>query len=181
MKKLNEPYSNCKNEYSFIGSLKDTTNESPYPYFQSEYYILCRYRKDLEICGYAENFNTIFQYYFTNKIYFYEKLFNLTDNCWIYNASLLEQVDSEFRAKGEISVCQELCQGEWNSISYLVTSHTRVTNFSYPIVHIYYEEFTYTLISEQPKITVDNLWGNIGGLLGNVIDNHFFQSSLQFL
>ena len=166
-KKLPAPYSDCQKDYSFESKPNDIVNSSPYPYFQSECYLLCHYKKELEICGYSKEFNENMSYYFTNVLYFYENFYDpLINNCTSMNASLIGQVNAVFEEKGQNQVCHDMCPIQCEAFTYRISTYTQWTGRDCAIVNIYYEELSYVSITELPKATSDNLWGNIGGLLG---------------
>jgi len=122
----------------------------------------------MKICNKSEEFGTNFQYYFTNQNQYYYKFFNIEEyNCLQKNESLISSVDSRFASIGANKICEEQCPMECDSISYSLTIQSNYLNLSgNSHVNIYYPDFYYTSITEQPKMTFDNLIGNLGGLLG---------------
>ena len=165
-KKLPAPYSDCQKEFSFESKPNDIVNSSPYPYFQSECYLLCHYKKELETCGYSKEFKENMSYYFTNRLYFYQDFYYpLINNCTSMNASLIDQVNALFEEKGQNKVCHDMCPIQCEAFTYKISTYTQWTGRDCAIVNIYYEELSYTSIREYPKITAYKLLGNIGGLL----------------
>lgn len=162
--KLDSPFSNCKKGYLFDLGPLDAFNKTFYPYFQSDCFYLCKIQKRMEICNRTREFILNKKYYFTNTIYFYEDFYYPElDNC---DSSLINSIENDFLRLGENKICEELCPGECNSISYSITAYSNFLNRSYSRIHIYYEDFWHTLITEQPKTNSDSLFGTIGGLLG---------------
>ena len=68
--------------------------------------------------------------------------------------------------EGIRKVCSDICPIECNSISYSITPYSRPWQYNLIGVSIYYENFYYTSNTEIPKISSDNLFANIGGILG---------------
>jgi len=122
----------------------------------------------MKICNKSEEFDTNFQYYFTNQNQYYYKFYNIEEyNCLQKNKSLIASVDSRFASIGENKICEEQCPMECDSISYSLTIQSNYLDLGgYSYVYIYYPDFYYTSITEQSKTTFDNLIGNLGGLLG---------------
>lgn len=42
------------------------------------------------------------------------------------------------------------------------------------MVRVYFEDFHYTAVTEQPKITAESFFGNIGGMLGLFLGTSLF-------
>jgi len=165
--KLSSPYSDCKKEYVFEPTTLDLLNKTSYPYFQSECFKLCKQKEYMKICNKSKEFDSNFQYYFTNKNQYYEFYNVELDNCLEKNASLISSVDSNFQSIGANKICEKECPMECDSISYSLTLQSNYLNSEgYSYVNIYYPDFYYTSITEQPKTTRDELVSNIGGLLG---------------
>lgn len=160
--RLAYPHSNCKKDYTFVLGPYDHDNRTSYPYIQTECYRLCKYRKILEACNRSEVFSSYEKYYFTNRVYFYE-LFE-RDECKDERSAAVEE---EFNEIGENKICEKTCPAECESVSYMISSFS---NFYpkgyYSKIFIYYDDFHYTLMEEQAKVTAENLFGSIGGVLG---------------
>ncbi len=122
----------------------------------------------MEICNKSEEFDSNFQYCFTNKYQFEYNFYNPEyNNCLKKNMSLISSVDSKFESIGANKICEKQCPMECDSISYSLSVHTNSINLNgNSRVYIYYHDFYYTSITEQPKTTFDQLISNIGGLLG---------------
>ncbi len=164
--KLSEPFSNCRKEYVFEPKPLDILNQTSYPYFQSECFYLCQVQQEMEICNQTTEFNSNFQFYFTNKGLFF-KFYNLeTKYCYQKDPSLLDSVTAKFQNLGANTICEKQCPIECDSISYSLDKNANFINRSYSQVNIYYEDFFYTSITEEPKTSFDSLIGTIGGLLG---------------
>jgi len=122
----------------------------------------------MKICNKSEEYDSNFHYYFTNQNQYYDKFFNIEyDNCWQKNKSLISSVDSKFESIGANKICEKQCPMECDSISYSLTiqgNYLFLDGLSH--VYIYFPDFYYTSITEQPKTTFDQLISNIGGLLG---------------
>jgi len=164
--KLSEPYSNCKKEYIFEPKPLDILNQNSYSYYQSECFYLCQVQHEMEICNQTTEFNSNFQFYFTNKGFFF-KFYNQQQKlCYQKDPSLLDSVTAKFQNLGANTICEKQCPIECDSISYSLDKNANFINRSYSQVNIYYEDFFYTSITEEPKTSFDSLIGTIGGLLG---------------
>ncbi len=162
--KLSSPYSDCKNEYVFEPKPLDLLNETSYPYFQSECHFLCEHREQMKICNKIEEFDSNFQYFFTNIDHYYK--FLIFDSCW-RNKSLTDSVESKFNSIGANTICEKQCPLKCDTVSYSLTVNNNYRQLQNSImVNIYYPDFYYTSITEQPKMTFDDLISNFGGLLG---------------
>ena len=164
--KLSSPYSNCKKEYVFEQKPLDILNQTSYPYFQSECFLLCKYEQRMEICNRTAEFNSFFQYYFTNRHQFWNFYYKEYDVCHKKDPSLIYSIDDKFVLLGSNTICEKQCPIECDAMSYSISSLSNSLYTDYSIVNIYYEDFYYTSITEEPKTTFDNLIGTIGGLLG---------------
>jgi len=165
--KLSSPHSDCKKEYVFEPKPLDILNQTSFPYFQSECFLLCRMQQNMDICNKTAEFRRNFQYYFTNQshfwVFFYNKVYN---DCYKTNPSLLNSIAAKFFSLGANTICDKQCPIECNSVSYTLSTVSNALNTPYSLVNIYYEDFFYTLIKEDPKTSFDSLIGTIGGLLG---------------
>jgi len=165
--KLGSPHSDCKKEYVFEPKPLDIINQTSFPYFQSECFFLCQMQEEMEICNKTVEFDLNFQYYFTNKSHFWYLFYNEEYNdCLKKNPSLLNSIDAKFGSLGANTICDKQCPIECNSVSYSLSALSNALNTPYSLVNIYYEDFFYALIKEDPKTSFDTLVGTIGGLLG---------------
>ena len=86
------------------------------------------------------------------------------------NESLVGEVDYLFKKKGKNELCNEDCSIECNSFTLSMTVNDVFSQSLFEqnksIIYIFYEDFYYTSITEQPKISSDSLVGTVGGLLG---------------
>jgi len=139
--KLSSPYNNCKKDYIFEPKPLDILNQTSYPYFQSECFLLCKYEMRMEIC--KAEFNSYFQYYFTNRGHFWDVFLKYSDDCTQKDPSLISSINAKFDSLGANTICEKKCPIACDSMSYSISS-----------------------IIEQPKMTFDSLIGTIGGLLG---------------
>ncbi len=166
--RLSSPFSNCKREYIFKPKPFDKKIEKSYPYYQTLCFDLCKMQEMMRICNKSAEFDTNFQYYFTNTEYFIKEFFNKeTDKCNQIDPSLLKSIGDKFIADGERTLCEIICpqQCDFETYSYSFSNYyTPVFNFSR--VFISFDNFQLTSITEQPKTTRENLIGNIGGLFG---------------
>lgn len=177
--KLPYPYSNCKSAYYFNSfSSIDIINKTVQPYHQSDCFYLCRKRKIANACGFLDEFEESFQYYFTNIGRFTTVVTSNEAACKsdpLKNASkiLMEKLEEEFLEKGDIEMCGNECPVECHTVSYDITSYNNfvpdmvskygVDNIA--IVKIYYEDFYSTRINEIPKINGNQYFANIGGIV----------------
>jgi len=164
--KLSSPHSDCKKEYVFEPKPLDILNQRSFPYFQSECYLLCQYEQQMEICNRSAEFDLNFQYYFTNQSHFWDFHFKNHDECNQKNATLIDSINDKFVSLGANTICDKQCPIECNSVSYTLSTVSNALNTPYSLVNIYYEDFFYTLIKEDPKTSFESLIGTIGGLMG---------------
>jgi hypothetical protein len=165
--KLSAPYSNCKKEYIFEPKPLDILNQTSFPYFQSDCFFLCEYQHQMEVCNRTAEFNSNFQYYFTNKNHFFRSFYSVVFNeCNQKNPSLVNSIFEKFDSIGANTICDKQCPIECDSISYSISMNSFLNNQNYSRINIYYEDFFYTAITEEPKASIDSLIGTIGGLLG---------------
>jgi len=165
--KLSSPFSNCQMGYSFKPDKNDIKNQTYFPYFQSQCFVLCRFQKEMEICNRTEAFSTNFRYFFTNKYHFHYNFYNPEkENCTKQNLELINSIEREFDTVGQNKICEKMCPIECNSVSYSITPYINALATDYSLINVYYEDFYYTKISESEKTSFDSLVGTIGGLLG---------------
>jgi len=181
--KLSSPYSDCKKEYVFEPKPLDLLKETSYPYVQSECHNLCQHREYMKICNKSEEFDSNFQYYFTNRDhYYYEFFYTEYNSCRDKNESLVISVIKKFRYIGANTICEKQCPLKCDTLSYSLTIMSNYNNLKeensiknnyiyielddFIEVNIYYPDFYYTSITEQLKMTFDDLISNFGGLLG---------------
>ena len=82
-----------------------------------------------------------------------------------------------FFIKDSNALCKPLCPSECNSINYPVqisakirtTVSGKAMRSGYTKVRIYNDNFEYTLIEQLGKISIENLIGNVGGVLGLLV------------
>ena len=82
---------------------------------------------------------------------------------------------------GHNKFCEDICPNECNQISYTVTSYYAINYQSHAMVNIYYEDFTFTEISQIPKITSDSLFAMFGNIFGKIICSWFYSQIYSFL
>ena len=179
--KLSSPYSYCKADYSFKLGADDNFNRTLYPYFQLECFNLCDFQKFFEAINKSEEYFKNFQYYFTN----YNK-WNMTTFRSYLNYSYLYRdafgkVTNLTKLLGHNKFCEDICPNECNQISYTVTSYYAINYQSHAMVNIYYEDFTFTEISQIPKITSDSLFAMFGNIFGKIICSWFYSQIYSFL
>ncbi len=162
--KLSSPYNNCKKDYIFEPKPLDILNQTSYPYFQSECFLLCKYEMRMEIC--KAEFNSYFQYYFTNRGHFWDVFRKHSDDCIQKDPWLISSIQAKFDSLGANTICEKKCPIACDSMSYSISTFINSVKADHALVYIYYEDFFYTSIIEQPKMTFDSLIGTIGGLLG---------------
>jgi hypothetical protein len=164
--KLGKPHSNCKKEYVFEPKPLDILNLTSYPYFQSECFYLCQVQQEMEICNQTTEFNSNFQFYFTNKGFFF-KFYNQQHRlCYQKDPSLLDSVTAKFQNLGANTICERQCPIECDSVSFSLKVVTNYIDQNFSRINIYYEDFFYTSITEEPKTSFDSFIGTIGGLSG---------------
>lgn len=165
--KLSDPYSQCQRDYSFstIGEY-DKLNASNVPYFQSNCFITCRMFKEMEFCNKSQKFEEIFQYYYTNNVYFHSIYEDVKWECWSENRDLANDFDKNFEKKGVNEICKDLCPIECNSVEYDVSSFFIKSGLNRTVMNVYYKDLNYKLITEIPKTNLDSMIGTVGGLLG---------------
>ena len=169
--RLHKPYSNCIKELVFP-DLGHNTSISRYrnkfPYHQTNCFELCKLEYIFERCDQLEAFQNISRFFYTDFTYFNGIYNDLISKC---NDSLKIQLDvnSYFRNKGVAIVCGEMCPIECDSVEYSVKSFYLSFPYHYrtkSAVRIYYETFDYTSTTQIPKLRSDDLFGNVGGILG---------------
>ena len=83
---------------------------------------------------------------------------------------MTNEITNRFESEGINQICKDICPPEFNSITYSLTfteTHSQsLFNKNQTELNVYYDDFYYTSITEQAKISLDSLVGNIGGLLG---------------
>jgi len=164
VKKLSYPYNDCQSEYSF--QPLDMVNSSFYfPYFKADCLNLCKYQAILESCNKSQDYIDIYRYYFTNNQYFFAKLNSLSGGC-LKNYSSAIDITTKTPLALKLLRCLNNCPDECNSVLYTTAYIYNGNTLGYTTVNIYYEDFSYILNSETPKITFYNLLGSIGGLFG---------------
>lgn len=163
--RLGPPYSNCKSEYTFESKPFDQTNQTKFQYFQSDCFSLCEVKKRADILNISSNFTENMQYFFTNQTHY-----NLLTD-FIYgnetNVKLCADFFAKFLKKGINHECAKMCPLECNSVTYSITINNIKSPYqNFAGFHIYYDSFFYTRIIEVPQMTIENLLGNVGGILG---------------
>ena len=63
-------------------------------------------------------------------------------------------------------VCEKYCPLECDSVSYTLLENSFRLNDSLTGFNVYFRSLQYTLITQDPKMTIFDLFSNIGGLLG---------------
>ena len=161
--KLSKPFSNCKIQLEFEPGRYAATNQTTFPYFQSQCFTTCRQKEIAKACNMTRDYLEKSQYYYTNYNYYSDYYDDLFNNC---SFLITQSVINRFLEEGENSICN--CPDQCNSVKYLVSSfylNTYSPNRESKI-NIFYEEFEYKLITQIPKINSDSLFGSIGGILG---------------
>ena len=145
---------------------KDIIKDRTFPYFQSDCFALCERQKYFEVCNKTELFLENLQYYFTNNNYFNSNLSMFT----ICDFNIWYGILNKFQKEGPNEICEDQCPIECNTISYDINVIASYNPNDYKNnvskVDIYYDDFSYTSITDQQKITSDSLFGAVGGLLG---------------
>ena len=182
--KLSQPYSDCKADISYQNvefTDIDIIDQKLFPYFQNDCFELCKIEKQFEICNKSEIFNINKRYYHTNYMYFIHEIIPEIKKC---DRRILKKVHERFRIQGVYEVCKDECPAECNSNSYSMTISDSFKQLyldqNKSEVFIYYEDFYYTLITEQAKISLDSSIGTIGGLVGLFLGASFL-STVEFL
>jgi len=166
--KLSLPYGDCKREYIFKPKLFDKIIKKSYPYFHSQCHFSCRYQEEMKICNKSAEFDAYFQYYYTNQEFFFSEFYyKEIYNCRQKNPSLLDSINLKFAALGADTICEKQCPRQCEVVSYSHTfSNYYVPYINYTRINIFFQEFYFTSITEEPKTTSSSLIGNIGGLFG---------------
>jgi len=163
VKKLSYPYNECQSEYSF--QPVDMENSLYFSYFKSDCLNLCKYQAIFESCNKSQDYFDIYRYYFTNSNYFFAKLNSVFGGC-LKNYSSVIDITIKTPHVLELLRCQNNCPDECNYVLYTTAYVYNGNTPGYTTVNINYEDFSYILNSETPKITFYNLIGSIGGLFG---------------
>ena len=166
--RLPAPYSDCRTNETFYSKSKNETRLEK-AYYQSECHRFCLYQLIAEKCNMSHEFSKF-------SVYFYYKLhsdFVPTFNKTIRKAcdpSKVKEAENEYKDKGANKACHNLCPVECNGFSLLISSfYFKLPNDaapSYSELEIFYESFDYTVISQIPKTSWDEVLGTIGGLVG---------------
>ena len=185
--KLEKPYNECKsnllnpNDYdSFIYKYMASSSSSN-RYNQNDCYDLCQAKYIIDNCNKLMNLSYTWLLKSTNDTKFLECLNNKQE---------------EFFDKDVTEYCSPFCPLECNTIKYDISfksmqypsknyalelaNNSKIRSFfpkgynitqddlkqSILFLNIYYDDLSYTVITESPKILIVNLVSNIGGILG---------------
>ena len=180
--KLSKPYSDCKAEVSLKDikfTDKDIIKKNIFSYSQTSCFELCLDKEVSKSCNKTEEFDKIERYFYTNYMYFL-----ISYEVVLCNKHLVDKVYEKFATEGQNELCKDECPTECNSITYTMTISDIIDQTllesNQSLVYIYYDEFYFTKITEQPKYSVDGLVGTIGGLLGLFMGASLL-SSVEFL
>lgn len=163
-KKLSKPFSDCQKDYTFSLGVLDIVNKTSYPYILSDCFSLCKIEEIMKACNQSNAFDLIKQYYFTRVRYFYSKYSEYISNC---SLGIIDSVEIRFVTLGENKICQGICPQACDSFEYSIKINSNYEpEKPRSEIFIYFEDFHYTLITDQAQTTVESLFGSIGGLLG---------------
>ncbi len=99
----------------------------------------------MEVCNRTAEYNSNFQYYFTNKNHFYRNFYSVVFNeCNQKNPSLVNSIFEKFDSIGANTICDKQCPIECDSISYSISMNSFLNNQNFSRINIYYEDFFYS-------------------------------------
>ena len=167
--KLSHPYSDCQAEVLLKDRTftdKDIIKKNNIPYAQYDCFYFYQLKEVFKLCNKTKWFNEIYQYFYTNIVYFDDIVENERKNC----DGAFEKIKLKHYEYGVNELYKDYCPTECNSNTYSFTTSDTFNQALYDKnqtkLFIYYDEFYYTSISEQPKVSLDSSIGTVGGLLG---------------
>jgi len=159
--KLESPYNDCfkdVSQYSFNKTIINFLKSKNRDYTQKECYYLCRNLKFNEF-----NYCNCTLPSLDHEIWNDCDYSALDSNCY---SQLIDDLIKD-------DLCFNYCPLECDSFTYETLLYVELRNEQVFRFIIYFEDFKYTLINQQPKIELFDLISNLGGILGLFIGFSF--------
>jgi len=164
--RLQEPYSNCKSDYTFELGENESLRQATFTYYETECYSLCKIRKIFEACERLEDYESNFKLYFTDHDLFENNYDELVRTCMGLDSELIASVEKQFSTLGEHKICEEICPFPCHEIRYTVLPYANNYKYEFGKVNIFYRTFKHTKIIHIPKTSFEEMLGLIGGTFG---------------